>query len=213
KPLLRVLRHEDPALRVAAARGLAELARGEDSKAVAKASKKLGEALDDEDAGVRAALVETLGALKGYPLRAEEALIPALGDSDPRVGLAAVMAMLDLAKDKGKLAGRMAEVVAQDEREFVRVGACMVLMHLGQDARASVPALLEAIEDASTEVREYAHLALQGIRTPSMRVEVIRTASMRLQVLPEGQSESEDEDESEEDLSDESEVDEDDEDE
>ena len=213
KPLLAALRREDPALRVAAAQGLAELARGEEAKAVAKASKKLGRALEDEDAGVRAALVETLGALKGYPLRAEEALIPALGDSDPRVGLAAVMAMLDLAKDKAKLAARMAQVVASDEREFVRVGACMVLMHLGQDARASVPALLQAIEDASTEVREYAHLALQGIRTPSMRVEVIRTASMRLQVLPEGESGAEDDEDEEDELSDESEVDEDDEDE
>ena len=43
--------------------------------------------------------------------------------------------------------------------------------------------LVAALGDPSAEVREYAHLALQAIRTPSMRLEVIRTASLRLKVV------------------------------
>ncbi|MGE0713557.1 MAG: HEAT repeat domain-containing protein [Planctomycetota bacterium] len=194
KPLAAALDDDDAALRLAAARALALLAAKVSQKAVARVTEELSEALLDEDVGVRTHVVEALAALEDYPQRVEGLLIQALGDEDPRVSLAAVMGILDVSPDKQALAARMQEVVAAGKQDFVRVGACMVLMHLGQEARDAVPALVQAIEDPSTEVREYAHLALQSIRTPSMRVEVIRTASLRLQVL----DESEDADQGEE---------------
>jgi hypothetical protein len=76
----------------------------------------------------------------------------------------------------------MIDVLEGRANTYTRVGACMVLMHLGTDAKAAVDALVDALEDSAPEVREYAHLALNAIRTPSMRLKVIRTASMRLKV-------------------------------
>ena len=85
---------------------------------------------------------------------------------------------------------RMIGVTGSSPAAITRVGACMILMHLGKDAKAAVPHLVKALESKSTEVREYAHLALQAIRTPSRRREVIRTASMRLKVVDDDDEES-----------------------
>lgn len=196
--LASALGAEDAALRLAAARSLTRIAQEVSQRAVAKVCSRLEEALSDADISVRLQVVEALGALSEYATRAEPALIQALGDEESRVSLAAVMALLDLAADKNKLAERMVEVLQEERGEFIRVGACMVLMHLGPVAKHSVPALLKAVEDRATEVREYAHLALQAIRTPSMRVSVIRTASLRLKVVDEDEEEDDEDDEEEE---------------
>lgn len=196
--LASALEDGDVDLRLSAARNLCRIAREVSQRAVARVCSRLEDALDDEDVGVRLQAVDALAALTEYASRAEPSLIIAMGDEDSRVGLAAVMALLDLADDKRGLAERMTKVLqGRRESEFTRVGACMVLMHLGPAAKESVPVLLKAVEDPSTEVREYAHLALQAIRTPSMRVSVIRTASLRLKVVDEDE-EDEDEESSEE---------------
>ena len=189
--LASALDEGDVDLRLSAVRNLGRIARTVSQRAVAKVCSRLEDALDDDDVGVRLLAVDALGALTEYGSRAQQPLIVALGDTDSRVGLAAVMALLDLADDRVVLAKRMVEVLEGRELEFTRVGACMVLMHLGPTAKESVSALLKALEDRSTEVREYAHLALQAIRTPSMRISVIRTASLRLKVVDESDEEEE----------------------
>jgi len=195
--LASALEDEDVDLRLSAARNLCRIAREVSQRAVARVCSRLEDALDDEDVGVRLQAVDALAALTEYASRAEPSLVIAMGDTDSRVGLAAVMALLDLAEDKQGLAQRMTKVLeGRRESEFTRVGACMILMHLGPASKESVPALLKAVEDPSTEVREYAHLALQAIRTPSMRVSVIRTASLRLKVVDEDDEEADDEESS-----------------
>lgn len=197
--LASALEDPDVDLRLSAARNLCRIAREVSQRAVARVCSRLEDALDDEDVSVRLQAVDALAALTEYASRAEPSLIVALGDSDSRVGLAAVMALLDLAEDKQGLAERMVKVLqGRRESEFTRVGACMVLMHLGPAAKEAVPALLKAVEDPSTEVREYAHLALQAIRTPSMRVSVIRTASLRLKVVDEDEEDDDEDEESSE---------------
>lgn len=196
--LASALAEGDVDLRLSAARNLTRIAREVSQRAVARVCSRLEDALDDEDVGVRLQAVDALAALTEYASRVEPSLVIALGDKESRVGLAAVMALLDLADDRVALAERMVKVLqGRRETEFTRVGACMILMHLGPHAKESVPALLKAVEDPSTEVREYAHLALQAIRTPSMRVSVIRTASLRLKVVDKDDAQEED-DESEE---------------
>ena len=192
--LASALVNPDPGLRLAAAKCLTRIAQEVSQRAVAKVCARLEAALGDADLTVRLQVVDALGALSEYATRAEPALIQALGDTESRVSLAAVMALLDISSDKNKLAERMVEVLEEERGEFIRVGACMVLMHLGPVAKHCVPALLKAVEDPATEVREYAHLALQAIRTPSMRVSVIRTASLRLKVVDEDDEDDDDDD-------------------
>ncbi len=186
KPLARALSEARPGVRLGAANALRTLAREVGQRDVAKAGARLVKAAtEDDDPEVRGAAIEALGSLTEHADLALPGLIRALGDDDSRNSLKAVMGLLDLELDKAALVQRMVEVVQGTRRVFTRVGACMVLMHLGQRAKPAAPALVAALEDASPEVREYAHLALQSIRTPSMRLQVIRTASLRLKVVDE----------------------------
>jgi len=185
-PLAEALRTRPVGIRLGATQALRRVAREVSQRAVARVVPDVTRvAAEDSDAEVRGAAIEALGALTEHGDAALPGLMRALGDDDARNGLKAVTAILDLDVDREALVGRLADVVAGSRRPFARLGACMVLMHLGPLAKPAAPVLVKALDDAAPEVREYAHLALQSIRTPSMRLQVIRTASLRLKAVVE----------------------------
>lgn len=148
---------------------------------------KVAVALQDEKGRVRARAVEAVAAFRRAKDEVLEQLIKVLGDKNAEVSRLAVMHVLELGLDPKDLTERMVQVLTRRRNVYVRVGALLVLLHLGKSAKAAVPHLVEALEDPAPEVREYANLALTAIRTPSMRLQVIRTASMRLKAV-EGES-------------------------
>ncbi|RMG12828.1 MAG: HEAT repeat domain-containing protein [Planctomycetota bacterium] len=182
-PLARALGSASARARASAARALGSIAKHVGQRPVARVLDRLLDALVDGDPLVRSSAAQALGNLGEHEQRVLPPLVKALGDEDASVSMQVVLAILALAQDKAALVERMVAVLEGSRRVYTRVGSCMVLMHLGADAKAAVPALVAALDDAAAEVREYAHLALQTIRTPSMRLEVIRTASMRLRVV------------------------------
>ncbi|MBX3470825.1 MAG: hypothetical protein KF878_28495, partial [Planctomycetes bacterium] len=144
---------------------------------------RLAGMLDDAKGRVRAKAVEALAALRGAKEEVLPALVRALGDSNAEVSRLAVMHVLELGLDPDDLTERMVAVLTKKRSVYMRVGALLVLLHLGKAAKPAMPHLIEALEDPAAEVREYANLALTAIRTPSMRLQVIRTASMRLKAV------------------------------
>lgn len=144
---------------------------------------RVAEALKDPKGPVRARAVEAVAAFRRSKDEVLEALIGVLGDQNAEVSRLAVMHVLELGLDPKDLTDRMVKVLTRRRNVYVRVGALLVLLHLGKAAKSAMPHLVEAIEDPAPEVREYANLALTSIRTPSMRLQVIRTASMRLKAV------------------------------
>lgn len=183
-PLLDLLDHEAWQARYGAVSALQRIALRERGGKLEDAATRLVALLeDDESPAVRARTVEALGGF-GFAARTVlPALVRALGDRSAEVSKRAVMHVLELSDDPADLTLRMIEVLKTRKSVYARVGACQVLFHLGTAAKAAVPHLVEAIEDPSPEVREFANLALMVLRTPSMRVQIIRTASMRLQAV------------------------------
>lgn len=190
-PLRDGLRDPRWEARYAAAAALHYLARKRYSTRVGDAVPELQEAVKDERPQVRAKALEALGTLRGLRDEVLPTIIKALGDESAEVSRAAVAQVLELSKDPRRTAKLMIKVLERRKNELARMGALMVLFHLGKEARDAVPHLLQLLEDDSPEIREYAHLALMGIRTPSMRLEIIRTSSMRLKVAEDGASASE----------------------
>lgn len=150
---------------------------------------RVAQALQDPKGRVRARAVEAVAAFRRAKDEVLEALIKVLGDQNAEVSRLAVMHVLELGLDPKDLTERMVQVLTRRRNVYVRVGALLVLLHLGKSAKAAVPHLVEAIEDPAPEVREYANLALTAIRTPSMRLQVIRTASMRLKAVEDSSDE------------------------
>jgi HEAT repeat protein len=181
-PLAKALNDKMPAVRACAAASLGDLANRVSQKPVSRMIHRLQAAAEDKAPSVRAAALGALSQLTDYEDRVLPTLITAIGDAEASVSLQAVMGVLKVNTDGHELAETMIDVLEGRANTYTRVGACMVLMHLGTDAKAAVDALVDALEDSAPEVREYAHLALNAIRTPSMRLKVIRTASMRLKV-------------------------------
>ncbi len=186
-PLAKALNDVQPRVRAGAARALGTIAKHASQKAVSRMTHRLVDsAIDDADPLVRSSAVQALSNLTDFEEQVLPHLIAALGDEDAGVGLQAIMGILAVSQDKRATATKIVEVLESSRSKYTRVGCCMVLMHLGQDAREAVDALVETVEeDTAPEVREYANMALQAIRTPSMRLQVIRTASMRLKVVDE----------------------------
>lgn len=182
-PLLELLKEPRWTSRWAALSALQRVAMRDTDVDSKKLLPPLVEALADEKWRVRAKAVEALAALRKAKGEVLSGLIKALGDSNSEVSRLAVMHVLELGLDAKELTERMVEVLTTKRSVYLRVGALLVLLHLGKSAKAAVPDLIEAIEDPSPEVREYANLALTAIRTPSMRLQVIRTASMRLKAV------------------------------
>lgn len=185
-PLAKALDEDQVRVRASAARALGSIAKHVSQKAVSRMMHRLVDALNDDDPLVRSSAVAALANLTEFEDRVLPHLIQALGDEDAGVDLQAVMAILHITSDRKALTERMIGVLERSKNAYTRVGCCMLLMHMGPDAKAAVDALIEAVEgDSAPEVREYANLALQAIRTPSMRLQVIRTASLRLKVVDE----------------------------
>jgi hypothetical protein len=188
--LVPLLEDSRSPVRWAAVATLGRLALRHGDAALGDAGPKLVALAEDKNAHVRAKAVEAVASLRSRKEEVLPVLIKALGDGDARVSRAAVMHVLELGVAPELLTERMIDVLTNKRGVYHRVGAVMVLFHLGKAAKAAVPHLVEAIEDPSAEVREYANLALMGIRTPSMRLQIIRTASMRLKAV-DGQDEEE----------------------
>lgn len=186
--LVPLLEDSRSPVRWAAAATLGRLALRHGDAALGDAAPKLVALTEDKNAHVRAKAVEAVASLRSRKEEVLPVLIKALGDGDARVSRAAVMHVLELGVAPELLTERMIDVLTNKRGVYHRVGAVTVLFHLGKAAKAAVPHLVEAIEDPSPEVREYANLALMGIRTPSMRLQIIRTASMRLKAV-DGQDE------------------------
>jgi hypothetical protein len=182
-PVLEVLSDTRWTARWAALAALQRIALRDDAVDAAAILPRLVEALEDEKPRVRAKAVEAIAALRKAKDAALPALIKALGDQDAEVSRLAVMHVLELGLDPKELTERLVEVLTSKRSVYLRVGVLTVLLHLGKNAKAAVPYLIEALEDPAAEVREYANLALTAIRTPSMRLQVIRTASMRLKAI------------------------------
>lgn len=136
----------------------------------------------DDDSQVRMACVELLGLQRAHVKRVMPALVKALGDRNAEISRTAVAQVLELSPSRRALTKTMVKVLEGKRSQLAKIGAMMVLFHLGKAAKDAAPVLLPFLEDDSDEVREYAHLALMGIRTPSMRIQIERTASMRLKV-------------------------------
>jgi hypothetical protein len=183
-PLLEVLGDSRWTARWAALAALARVALKTGAKGrIRDALPKLLAAVDDEQAHVRAKAIEALAPHRWAKEQVLQALLKAIGDAKADVSRAAVMHLLELGLPPAELTEKIIEILTTKRSVYHRVGALMVLFHLGKSAKAAMPHLLEAIEDPSAEVREYANLALMGIRTPSMRLQIIRTASMRLKAV------------------------------
>lgn len=182
-PLLELLKEPRWTTRWSALSALQRVAMRDVDVDTTRLLPALMEALGDEKWRVRAKAVEALAALRQAKTAVLPGLVKALGDSNSEVSRLAVMHVLELGLDAKDLTERMVEVLTTRRSVYLRVGALLVLLHLGRAAKAAVPHLIDAIEDPSPEVREYANLALTSIRTPSMRLQVIRTASMRLKAV------------------------------
>lgn len=200
--LVPLLEDSRSPVRWAAVAALGRLALRHGDAALGDAAPRLVAVAEDKNAHVRAKAVEAVAALRSRKAEVLPVLIKALGDGDARVSRAAVMHVLELGVEPELLTERMIEVLTTKRGVYHRVGAVMVLFHLGKAAKAAVPHLVEAIEDPSAEVREYANLALMGIRTPSMRLQIIRTASMRLKAVDGAEDEDEETSQSDETSSD-----------
>jgi HEAT repeat protein len=193
-------------VRYGAAAALQRMAVRYEQKDASEALSELSRtALEDDETAVRSMAIEALAALRMQRRAVLPILVRSLGDEDADVSRSAVMHIVELSTDSEDTTRRMIRVLEARKNVYSRIGAMLVLFHLGKESREAVPHLLKLLNDPAAEIREYAHLALLGIRTPSMRLEIVRTASMRLEVvedeLDEVQSEpaSEDEDEDEDD--------------
>ncbi len=187
-PVLALL--DDPrwTTRWAALAAVQRIALRDESVDAATVLPRVASALGDEKGRVRARAVEAVAAFRRAKDEVLEALIRVLGDKNAEVSRLAVMHVLELGLDPKDLTDRMVQVLTRRRNVYVRVGALLVLLHLGKAAKQAMPRLVEALEDPAPEVREYANLALTAIRTPSMRLQVIRTASMRLKAVEDGDS-------------------------
>jgi hypothetical protein len=136
----------------------------------------------DDDSQVRHLTVELLGLQRAHFRQVMPSLVKALGDRNAEVSRTAVAQVLELSPSRRALTKTMIKVLEGKRSQLAKIGAMMVLFHLGKAAKEAAPVLLPFLEDEAAEVREYAHLALMGIRTPSMRIQIERTASMRLKV-------------------------------
>ncbi|MCO5170504.1 MAG: HEAT repeat domain-containing protein [Planctomycetes bacterium] len=182
-PVLELLDDTRWTARWAALAAVQRIALRDDALDTDELVPRLAAMLEDAKGRVRAKAVEALAALRGAKEEVLPALVRALGDSNAEVSRLAVMHVLELGFDPDDLTERMVEVLTKKRSVYIRVGALLVLLHLGKAAKPAVPHLIEALEDPAPEVREYANLALTAIRTPSMRLQVIRTASMRLKAV------------------------------
>jgi HEAT repeat protein len=155
--LTEVLGGKSGYLRERAARALGEI--GAEAKAALPA---LAAALADKEAGVRAAAAEALGRLPTAKADIDR-LAMLLDDAEVQVRLSAAQSLWTLAP---AVRGRALPVLSKElthKSPAVRRRAAEILGGCGGDARAAVPALVEALAEQIVEVRQAIAAALKKI--------------------------------------------------
>jgi HEAT repeat protein len=153
------LQSPDTHTRHLAARQLAKL--GSQAK---DAVSQLTHALQDSDKSVRHYAAKTLAEVGIDARPATDALIADLADPDPETRYYVVKALSKVELDQAH-AGAVRALVKtlKDENPKTRYYSAKVLKGMGPAARAAVPALREASNDADKDVKETAAIALKKI--------------------------------------------------
>ena len=149
----------NPHLRKVAARELSAL--GPNSRA---ALPQLTVALKDPDKRVRHATAKTLSELGLEAQPAAKALIDALAEpeADTRYYVVKALSKVDLSKDHVDAVPGLIRLL-KDPNPKVRYYAAKCLKDIGPAARAAIPALKAAAEDANTETKDQVVAALQKV--------------------------------------------------
>jgi HEAT repeat protein len=124
-------------------------------------SEALIRALADESTLVRTGASRALG---GFGAQVAPALLEALAN-DPREGIRAGVAPIlgNYVGDDDAVALALAEALGNDEHPGVRIAAARGLSVAGSEAAGSVPALIDAHQDETADVRQWSALALGRI--------------------------------------------------
>ena len=124
-------------------------------------SEALIGALADESALVRTGASRALG---GFGARVAPALLEALAN-DPREGIRAGVAPIlgNYVGDDDAVTPALAEALGNDQDPGVRTAAARGLSVAGVEAAGAVPALIDALRDEATDVRQWSALALGRI--------------------------------------------------
>lgn len=157
KALIDTLRHEDPALRFAAAFILGPM--GRKAKVAVPALLK---AAEDPQKGVRLWALKALGEIDPRNSDVIAMVVKALRDPDPDVRRVALTIVIQL----GPAATGSAQVlvdVLQDADAGIRARACMAFRRLSTDGKVGIPALVGKLADYDAEVRAEAAEALSKI--------------------------------------------------
>jgi HEAT repeat protein len=127
----------------------------------------VGKLLQDErqgSFGARATGARLLGDCGPAALATMPALAKLLKDPDGDVRVAAAEALLKIAPDlQGEAALRVLAELLKSPELLVRLRAALALSGLGAQARAVLPALRDAVQDAEPEIRQAALEAVQKI--------------------------------------------------
>ncbi len=162
--LLRALKSDDSNQRQGAAYAMARFG--------ADAVQPLVDALQDPDAGVQWAAVDTLDTIGPAARKAVPALVQvAASKRTPKVRQGAVMALVTIhgfgdrqfRKDPAKAVPGLVELLDSPDAE-TRWGAVQTLAAIGPAARDAVAALTKLLDDRNLSVREAARYALQRVQ-------------------------------------------------
>lgn len=129
----------------------------------------LSEGIDDPDADVRTATIESLGMLGPDPGIDLARISQKITDADPVVRRAVLQTLLKLNADPG-LTLSLARAALRDSVSSVRMAAAYSLGPLGANAIPALPELRVALKDANASVRAGAAFAIGGIGPVSRAV-------------------------------------------
>lgn len=129
--------------------------------------------LHDEDVQLRKNAALALCALAGawfdpsWPKldikTALPALVVALHDSEPNVRAWSAQAIGEIGPDAESAVAELITLLSNGD-EGSRNGACIALRGIGPAAKAALPALRNSLSDPSTDVRQFAELAIKSIQ-------------------------------------------------
>ncbi len=129
----------------------------DDKDLMRRTVRRLAEHLKDEHAEHREAAARALVDLDPDPEIAHSVIKKVMEGASPEVLGAAMDAMASLGK---KVLPRLIEALGNEE---VRARAADVIRRIGPEAKAAVPALIEALEDRSAETRNEVLFALAAV--------------------------------------------------
>ncbi len=134
--------------------------------AAAPAIPQLVKSLRDDDQEIRYSAIYALGRIGEQAKDACPELIELLQSDDQFTRVAAVWAMTRIDPGRPEIAEAGVPLLSealQSERELLRAEAAATLGELGDSAKSALPALKEALNDPSTEVRQAAQRALERL--------------------------------------------------